>query len=214
MTTTVVVLEGEAPVQHVPSGLDPGDVIAVDAGLAAAQRWGLTADRVVGDLDSVPPEVLDRAVAAGVRVERHPAAKDETDFELAARAVPPDATRVVVLGGDGGRLDHLLGNLAVLAALGGSGLDVEAWLGTTLVVPVGGRGWSRELAAGTLISLQAWGGPAVVSLSGVRWPLRHEAVSPTSTRCLSNEAVGGSVRLEVHEGVALCVLPGSAEVAS
>ena len=60
-------------------------------------------------------------VAQGVgrrrQVERHPAAKDHTDLELAMdEAVASDARHIVVLGGDGGRRDHLFANLLVLAS--------------------------------------------------------------------------------------------------
>src|SRR4051794_1456651 len=58
-------------------------VIAADSGLAHARALGVHVDLVIGDLDSVDPTDLDAAVADGAVVERHPAAKDATDLELA-----------------------------------------------------------------------------------------------------------------------------------
>src|SRR5690348_11873254 len=63
-----------------------GIVIAADSGLEHARALGVPVDLVVGDLDSVDPAVLDAAIADGVTVERHPAAKDATDLELALDA--------------------------------------------------------------------------------------------------------------------------------
>ena len=61
-------------------------MIAADAGLDHAEALGLPVDLVVGDLDSVSKEALERARRAGIAIEEHPAAKDQTDLELALDA--------------------------------------------------------------------------------------------------------------------------------
>ena len=49
-------------------------------------------------------------------VERHPAAKDATDLELALdAAIALEPARILVVGSAGGRLDHLLGSILLLA---------------------------------------------------------------------------------------------------
>src|SRR6478735_9382506 len=114
-----IVLAGGDPVEpHVRAKL-PADayVVAADSGLHLALPLGLRVDLVVGDFDSADPAIVDRAIEAGARVDRHPVAKDATDLELAldaAYARKPD--RITVVGGNGGRLDHLLGNVTLLSA--------------------------------------------------------------------------------------------------
>ena len=78
----------------------------------------------------------DRGRAAGVVdgggtvAARHPAAKDATDLELALEtACSFDPERIVVLGGHGGRLDHLLANALLLAGPALAGIDVLAQMG-------------------------------------------------------------------------------------
>jgi len=90
-------------------------VIAADGGLRHVLALGRRPDVLIGDLDSLPPGV-DPETAAG-KVIRYPRDKDETDLELALLyAVDhyPDA-EVFVVGGAGGRLDHLLANVLLLA---------------------------------------------------------------------------------------------------
>ena len=91
-------------------------VIAADSGLDHAHAPRRRGRLVVGDLDSVDPETLAAAELAGTTVERHPAAKDATDLELALLAARDRGAReIVVVGGHGGRLDHFLANALLLA---------------------------------------------------------------------------------------------------
>ena len=114
----VVVAGGAPPPQEAVLEVPPGTtVIAADGGLENANALGLTATTVIGDFDSVSQDALDAAAAAGVQLVRHPEAKDATDLELALdAALELDPERIHVLAGDGGRLDHLLAALLLLAS--------------------------------------------------------------------------------------------------
>ncbi len=150
-------------------------VIAADSGLQQADVLCVPVDLLVGDLDSVDPGRLDAARAAGTRVEQHPAEKDETDLELALDAAATRGARAVtVVGGHGGRLDHLLANLTVLASPRWAGFKLDAWLGAAHVVVV------RDEATlvgepGSLVTLVALGGSAAGSAPkgcATRWSTR------------------------------------------
>lgn len=214
MPIGVVLAGGEQLPQLVPPRLRDATVladaviVAADSGIEIAHLLPRLPDALVGDLDSVTPAALAWARERNIVVEEHPAAKDETDFELAVRhALRRGATELVVLGGAGGRLDHLFANLAALA-----GLDVraEAWLGEQFAAVVdatiAGR-WSATLPLGQILSVLPWGGAAVVSETGVRWPLDHRRIEPGETLGVSNESLGGVVTVTVHDGRALVVVP-------
>src|SRR4051794_10898103 len=116
----VIVVAGGDPVPpSVRSRLpDAALVIAADSGADHAASLGLSVDLVVGDLDSVSPAGLAAARDGGARVDEHPAEKDATDLELALdAAVSAGATEIVVVGGHGGRLDHLLANCMLLGSV-------------------------------------------------------------------------------------------------
>ena len=57
-------------------------VICADGGLLHAQRLGLAVNWLIGDMDSVNEAAL-ASLGETTQVERYPAAKNETDLELA-----------------------------------------------------------------------------------------------------------------------------------
>ncbi len=208
----VVVVTGGDPIDpaHVRALPPFVHVIAADSGIEHAQALGLAIDLAVGDFDSVAPEALARAEATGAVVERHPTAKDATDLELAldaATALQP--SRIHVLGGHGGRLDHLLANAMLLAAPAYAAVDITAEMGRarlTIVRTV------AELTGpiGALVSLVPLHGTAErVTTSGLLFPLDAEDLHPGSTRGISNELVRPSASIRVERGVLVAIQPGS-----
>ena len=181
-------------------------IIAADSGLEHVLALGRRADLVVGDFDSVSPEALERARAAGSVIEEHPADKDATDLELALRAAQRSgATRVTVVGAGGGRLDHFLANALLLIAPNWSGFELQAFVGDARVVVVR-HAVELHGPVGSLVSLLALAGPARgVRTSGLRWPLTDDELRPGSTRGVSNEIISSPVRLQLASGSLLAV---------
>ncbi|MDX6537856.1 MAG: thiamine pyrophosphokinae [Gaiellales bacterium] len=179
-------------------------VIAADSGLEHASALGLAVDVLVGDLDSASAAAVHAAEAAGVRVERHPTAKDATDLELALDyALAGGATRVTVVSGGGGeRLDHHLAVLVLLASERYAPLRLDARIGPARAAAIhAGDDVSLTGTPGAVITLLALGGPATgVTATGVRWPLSADTLHPGSTRGVSNEIVSSPVRIQLAHG--------------
>ena len=191
---------------------DDALVVAADGGLGEANRLGVAVDLLVGDLDSASPADVESFEARGGDVRRHPVDKDATDLDLAiTEAIVAGVGHVVVVGGDGGRLDHLLANAVMLASSRYAAVDVDAVLGSSLLHVVRGR---REITgvADELISLLALGGPARgVRTEGLRWGLDGAVLEPGSSLGVSNRFVANRAAIEVAEGVVLAVRPGGEE---
>jgi thiamine pyrophosphokinase len=194
---------------------DPADVIAADSGLAVANALGVPVDLLVGDLDSVEPAAVDIAEASGTTVDRHPAEKDATDLELAFDAAVRRGARVVaVVDGGGDRIDHLLGNLLLLASARYAGIAVHAWTGTARIGVA--RGGDPPLTVcglpGSLVSLLPAGGPARgIVTRGLRYPLSDEELGPGTSRGVSNELVDAVATVELASGALLVVQPFGGE---
>jgi thiamine pyrophosphokinase len=208
--TTVVVVAGGPDRPAAVSVPSEAMVIAADGGAELARELGLQVDLAVGDFDSIS-EV---ALAWVARIERYPVSKEATDLELAlgaALALGPE--RIFVLGGAGGRLDHLLGELLLLAGDAFAGVRVDAQLGAAAVHVVRRE---RLLAGepGELISLFPVHGPAGgVVTEGLVYPLHGETLAPGTSRGLSNVFGAREARISVARGVLLAIRPSGSVAA-
>jgi thiamine pyrophosphokinase len=147
-------------------------IAAADSGLLAAEAAGLRPDWVLGDMDSLGAAGLERLEAyPPERVLRYEAAKDYTDTELALRLLyDKGCDETWLVGGGGGRLDHLL----AIRSLFERQRCPTRWL--TAAEDVRFLEAPGELtvsgAAASLVSVFPLGqGPWDVESEGLRWPL-------------------------------------------
>jgi thiamine pyrophosphokinase len=181
-------------------------LLAADGGARHALALGLVPHVVIGDLDSLDENQLARLRSAGARFIVHPAAKDETDLELALLyAVERDADPIVVLGALGDRLDQTLANVMLLTMPALIGRDVRLVDGPQTAFVV------RDEATltgepGDTVSLIPLGGDAHgVTTSGLAYPLADGTLLFGPALGVSNEMTAPQARLQVHDGLLLCV---------
>ncbi len=202
--------------------LAPGArVVAADGGAHNALALGLQPDWVVGDLDSLSAVAGTRLLEAGVPFRQLPRAKDWTDLEVALEvALSLAPSRLVLVAGLGGRLDHTLTNLQFLPGLARRGLDPVALGPAGIVrVAVAGRPVGVEARHGRLVSLVPLTGRVTgVRATGFRWPLEGASLAWGRSLGVSNELVAAGGQVEVGRGALLVIQPwpggeGETEVA-
>lgn len=188
----------------------PTCVIAVDRGLAHALRLGLRPHVVVGDFDSVDRGMLARTRDEwpDVVIQRHSPDKAHSDLDLAlsfAWGLDPD--QIAVASGAGGRLDHLLIAVSLLARPCYAALPLVAYVSDS-VVRSATAAMSMELNAGdgNLLTLLAVGGTARVQTTGLRWNLAAEMpLRSAASLGLSNEFVEPTAEVRVGAGTVLAL---------
>lgn len=195
--------QGEEHYSAVLGGADL--IVAADGGARLALALGHAPAVVVGDMDSIDAAGIAGLERAGVDIERHPTAKDESDLDLAlrsARALGADA--VTIIAAFGGRLDHTLAAIGTLMRASDMLADVrepdfDAWL-------VGGIRTKLHLTGepGLLVSLISPQGAAGVSLSGLEYALDGD-LPPMSSLGLSNRLLGSEATVSVRRGLILVV---------
>lgn len=197
MATALVIADTDLPLRPILAGLrKKADlVVAADGGADRALDVGITPDWVIGDMDGILPGTLRRFPAARIRRDTDP---DSSDLEKVMRFLSRRRIKNVVLTGVfGGRLDHTLANLAVMARWHKRfrlrAVDEHF---TTIVVDPSAR---FRAPRGTMVSLVAPAGAKGVSTSGLRFGLKDEDL-PFSTLGIHNHVVRSPVRVSVRKG--------------
>ena len=205
-TTAFLVAPG--PDVALPSARPDALVVGVDAGTELLRDRGWPPQVVVGDLDSISEPTLRWARDAGAEILRHPVDKDATDLELAlVLALERGVHTVEIHGGTGGRISHLLGNVAVVASPRFSSVEVTWHVDGALVLPCHPHR-PRTVAGvvGDLVSLVPLGGPARgVCTFGLRWALDDDDLDVWSTRGVSNELEAPVAEVRLRRGTLLVV---------
>ena len=181
--------------------VDEDNVIYADAGYNHAQKIGKkNVLAVVGDFDSLNSVPLSEKIVQ-LNVE-----KDFTDGERAVRyAKEVGATEIVIYGAYGGKIEHVLGNIALLKVAKNIGLKASISDGDKSTELIGGK-WQKNLKIGTLLSLIPYGGNCSFKESkGLYYPLNNLTLTPADTRGISNVVNLEQVEIEIESGETLVV---------
>ena len=93
-------------------------LIAADGGAKYFFDIGLTPQVIIGDMDSIDSDTWKSK--SGIEHIRYPTDKDKSDAELAVEyALEHGYEQVILVAATGGRLDHTLGNVALVAGYPG-----------------------------------------------------------------------------------------------
>lgn len=190
------------------SGLPSADLlIAADGGSRHCRTLGIYPHLLIGDLDSLEPELQADLQANHVQLVAHPARKDETDFELALlHARQAGATRATVVGGLGRRWDHSLANLLLAADARFANLPITFLHGPQQLFPVRSAA-DIDAPVGSRVSLIPLAGDAQgVTTQGLEYPLHGELIPFGSSRGVSNVVASADAQITIHSGLLLCVL--------
>ncbi len=173
-----------------------GIIIAADGGANRAAAFGIDPDAVVGDLDSISPE-LKKHHAAGQLILRP--SQYATDFEKSLDfALELGCSEGTIFGLTGGRLDHQITNLNILERYS-ERLELRAVdaFGTGGII----RGRTElQVAIGTQISLLAFRRCSGITTTGLKYPLQDASMEWAVNDGQSNEAVSKTVTIDIGEG--------------
>jgi thiamine pyrophosphokinase len=187
--------------------IQPDDLlVAADGGLRHLRTLGLQPVAVLGDLDSIAPGEVEQLLEAGIMVEKHPVAKDETDLELALTWVLSQGIRHIrIAAAHGDRFDHTLGNLFLLLLPELEDCDVRLEDGRDQVFLIRTKA-VVEGEPGDRVSLLPLGGPAVgVTTHDLQFPLHAETLLPERTRGISNVMLASTAAIEIEQGILICI---------
>ena len=177
-------------------------LLAADGGANHLARLGLRPAAVIGDLDSISPETR-KWLGEDCLVKRPD--QNRTDLEKALEYGFDELgiKHLTVLAALGGRIDHDLGNLGLLARLAmGRRLVLESAHQTVLAVT---GETSLPASPGETWSFCTFDPSVRVTVEGVRWPLVNASIDVGTRPSISNEAMAEEVRIRTTGGAVVVV---------
>lgn len=172
-------------------------VVAVDGGYNKTSRC----DVFVGDKDSV--------IGSVHSVEQIPLCvdKDFTDGECAVDyLIEKQVDKICFYGVLGGRFDHILFNLNLLAKCVLNGIETVAFCNDCDIYVVSSE-LTVENVLGKTISLALFSDNAhIIYLEGVKWQIKDEVLSKMQTKTISNVAISNKIQLKVESGVVFLIV--------
>lgn len=175
-------------------------IYAIDKGLEICDELKISVSKIIGDFDSVDPNILKKYLNEN-RV-RYSSDKDKSDTELAVDiALKSNFQEIIILNSSGARLDHFLFNVLIL---------FKKPVVIKILTPDGVL-WALqsdsesivEMKPNTTFSLIPLSECIDVSLSGSKYELEKVTLDiSTLTLTLSNVA-NGSIKVKFKSGLLL-----------
>ena len=177
-------------------------VICADGGYIYAKQLQIKPNLIIGDFDSLKEEVAD------IEVLKYPQEKKETDTYLAIQeGIKRGYHDFVLYGCLGGRIEHTLANLQMMAKFIKKGASIEIIDDDTYIKLLKRHdqvGISANFNG--YISLFSFSRFSNVSIKGLKYPLSHYTLSSHFPLGLDNEATTEEGVIKIHHGLVLLII--------
>lgn len=188
---------------------DGSYIIAADKGLLFLRDHHILPTHIVGDFDSSDVSFLEPyRNRPEVTIREFKPEKDWTDTEIAVgQALELGCEEICILGATGSRIDHVIGNIQVLALAREHGADCFLLDPCNRIYLVD-HGFSirKTKQWGQYVSLFAYGGDVKgLTLTGFKYGLKDFTLGTVGTRGVSNEIEQESASVEFAAGKLLVV---------
>ena len=204
---------------------DKDYVIAVDGGYNFLKKHNIVPDLIIGDFDSIEKgndgNILS---AADIPIISFPPEKDYTDMYLAAEeGIRAGYTDFAIYGGCGGRIDHTMSNISLLAHL--ASMNCSAFLIADGYIITAVQDSSFSLSAEGILNpalnLKAKKNGYIsvlshsdisegVTISGLKYEADDITLTNTMVLGTSNEFCGRDAFISVSRGTLLILCEGGA----
>lgn len=176
-------------------------VIAADAGLCYLEQCGIAADLVIGDFDSI------NALPAHPNTMALNPEKDDTDMLAAVHeGIKAGYSVFHIYCGTGGRIDHTIANLQLLAYLSQNGMQGFLFDKDSVITAITNCRIAFDKIPSGYISVFSYTEKAEgVYLQGLKYELNNATLTNTFPLGVSNEFIGKKSSISVSTGTLLII---------
>ena len=185
-------------------------VIAADGGWKYLEEAGIPTDLIIGDFDSLQEKPHHRNV---ITLKKE---KDETDsFSAVKKGIEGGYSCFHLYGCTGGRIDHTLANIQLLAYLSKRDMQGLLFDNNTIMTAITDKVITFPSCDSGYVSVFSYSEKSEgIYLDGLKYKLDDATVTYDYSVGVSNEFVGKPSTITVREGTIIVVYPRGLEIES
>ena len=186
-------------------------IIGVDGALKFCKEQNIVPTRIVGDFDTLDPEILTwYQTHTQIEIRQFNPVKDATDTQIAIElAMELGSRKITLVGGTGTRLDHVLGNIQSLYLALEKGVDCEILDEHNRIRLIQGEYRIKKAEQyGKYVSLIPFTTDVNgVTLEGLKYPVQdqHFTVQGSGGFGVSNEIAADEARISLRQGIFIMI---------
>ena len=185
------------------------NIIAGDKGLEALYQLKIIPNHVVGDFDSVSPEILEfYKKQSQIIFHTFNAEKDNTDTDIAFKlAIQLKSSKITILGALGKRMDHAIANIHILKNALEANIPCQIIDEHNRIYLINKEmTLEKDKVYGKYVSLIPL--TSIVeglTLTGFKYPLNHYTLPIGTSLGISNEIIGDIAHIEMKKGILIVI---------
>ena len=185
------------------------NIIVCDRGLEALYKLKIIPNHVVGDFDSVSPEILEfYKKQSQIIFHTYHAEKDNTDTDIALKlAIRLKSSKITIMGALGKRIDHALANIHILKDA------LEANI-PSQIIDTHNRIYlinesiqlEKDKIYGKYVSLIPLTSEVEgITLTGFKYPLENYTLPIGTSLGISNEIIEDRAHIKMKKGILIVI---------
>ena len=185
------------------------NIIVGDRGLEALYQLKIIPNHVVGDFDSVSPEILEfYKKQSQIIFHTYNAEKDNTDTDIALKlAIQIKSSEITILGALGKRMDHAIANIHILKDALEANIPcqiIDAYNRIYLINTE--KTLEKDKVYGKYISLISLTSTVEgLTLTGFKYPLNKYNLPIGTSLGISNEIIEDIAHIEMEKGILIVI---------
>ena len=185
------------------------NIIAGDRGLEALYQLKMIPNHVVGDFDSVSPEILEfYKKQSQIIFHTFHAEKDNTDTDIALQlAIRLKSSKITIMGALGKRMDHAIANIHILKDALEANIPCQIldehnriYLINTSIQLEKDKIYGKYVSLIPLTSTVEG-----LTLTGFKYPLHDYTLLIGTSLGISNEIIGDTAHIEMNNGILIVI---------
>lgn len=185
------------------------NIIAGDKGLEALYQLKIIPNHVVGDFDSVSPEILEfYKKQSQIIFHTFNAEKDNTDTDIALKlAIQLKSSKITILGALGKRMDHAIANIHILKDALEANIPCQIIDEYNRIYLINKEmTLEKDKVYGKYVSLIPLTSTVEgLTLTGFKYPLNHYTLPIGTSLGISNEIITDTAHIEMKNGILIVI---------